>query len=242
MKVWQKLGYEVSLTLLTSLLKQLSTFSHTSSTVICSHSPKRCFDCLIGVETYFVDQTIQPSSVEYGLDSTKHRFYRIELRAVGHVVDWEDIELEILLLDHEGLVNGKLIHKESKRTLGMLSSKILQVQNEIISCDCWVMNTYQADSVLFSHGCNDWSISSVDVFLIDSEIGVPSRPISNENRSLREIDLIQIDDLSIPLSCFCDLLTSIDAVDLELLTQVARHVFLLSDFFAHDSMSHVQSS
>ena len=104
------------------------------------------------------------------------------------------------------------------------------------------MDTYQADSVLFGHGCNDGAIASVNVFLIDSEIRVPSRPISNENRALREIDLIQIDNFSIPLSCFCDLLTNIDAVDLELLTLVARHVFLLSDFFAHHSMSHIKSS
>ena len=123
--------------------------------MICSHSSKRCFDCLIGVEAHFVYQAVQPSSVEYGFDPTKHRFYRIELGAVGHVVDWQDIELEILLLDQEGLVNGKLIHEESKRTLGMLSSKIFQVDNEIVSCDCLVVDTYQADSVLFAHGCND---------------------------------------------------------------------------------------
>ena len=190
MKVWQKLGIEVSLTLLTSFLEQLSTFSHTSSTVISIQSPKWYFDCLIGVETHFVYQTIQPSSVEYGFDSTEYRFDRIELGAVGHVVDWQDIELEILLLDQEGLVNGKLIHKESKRTLGMLSSKILQEYNEIIGCDCWVVDTYQADSVLFSHGCNNWAIASVDVFLIDSEIGVASWPVSSENRSLREVDLV----------------------------------------------------
>ena len=104
------------------------------------------------------------------------------------------------------------------------------------------MNTYQGDSVLLAHGCNDGAIASVDVFLIDSEIGVSSIPISNENRARREIDLIQIDDLSIPLSCFCDLLTNINAVDIELLAIVARHVFLLSDFFAHHSMSHIKSS
>ena len=242
MKVWQKLVIEVSLTLLTSLLEQLSTFSYTSSTVICSHSPKWCFDCLIGVEANLVDQTVQSSSVEYRFDSAEHRFYRIELWAVGNIVDWEDVEPEILLLDQEGLVNGELIHKESKRTLGMLSSKILQVHNKIVSCDCRIMDTNQADSVLLAHGCNYWAIASVDVFLIDSEIGIASWPISNENRALREVDLVQVHDLSVLLSCFCDLLTNIDAVDLELLTLVARHVFLLSDFFAHDSMSYVKSS
>ena len=124
----------------------------------------------------------------------------------------------------------------------MLSSKILQVHNEIVSCDCRVVDTYQADAIFLGHGCNDGAISSVDVFLIDSEIGVPSRPISNENRALREVDLVQVHDLSISLSCFCDLFSNIDAVGPELLTLVARHVFLLSHLLAHDSMSHVQSS
>ena len=74
--------------------------------MICSHSSKRCFDCLIGVEAHFVYQAVQPSSVEYGFDPTKHRFDRVEFRAVGHVVDWQDIELEILLFDQKGLVDG----------------------------------------------------------------------------------------------------------------------------------------
>ena len=67
--------------------------------MITSDCPKRCLDSLILVEAYLVDQAIQPSSVEDGLDSAEHRFDRVELGAVGHVEDWEDVELEILLLD-----------------------------------------------------------------------------------------------------------------------------------------------
>ena len=91
----------------------MHTLSHAGFTVFLRNGCERNWNRYVGVEAFFVHQTVEPLLVENVLHFRKHGFDRVELGTVGYIEDRFDVELLINGPHYFRLVHLQLIHKNS---------------------------------------------------------------------------------------------------------------------------------
>lgn len=149
----------------------MSTLSHACSTVCSFDCLERYFNCGICIEPSLIDKVVQSLLVEDGLYSAENCFDGIKLRAVSDIENGRDAELFIHRLYQLRFVHGKLIHKQCERP-AMLSFELSQKMNELLGVDCLGVNLYVVDAILLSHRSDHRTVPSINLLLIDCEVGV----------------------------------------------------------------------
>ena len=139
-------------------------------------------------------------------------------------------------------MNRQHVHENGQRLLAWPSTKFFEVVYEVIRINSLRVNLIKLISSFFWHGSYFWTITSVDILLINSQIRVLSWPVTQLDRKFREIDLIKVDEASSLLFGLFKLLKNTLACLNIVLAGINWHIFLLSNFFSSDAMFEVESS
>jgi len=142
--------------------------------MVSRHRAERYFDCLVSFEWKFAHQMVESPSIENSFHFAEYSLYRIELRTVAHVPDWQDVERGEVRLRVHRLVYLQLVHKEGERTLPVLLSQLLQEFNELFGCESLWVDRIRTYALLFGHRRYHCLVACVYALLIDSEVGVGS--------------------------------------------------------------------
>ena len=97
-----------------------------------------------------------------------------------------------------------------------------------------------SESVLRSHRRDDRAVACVDIFLVNCEVGVLLRPLTLAHRPLREVDLVEVNDLFILSLQPLQLRQKVLAALLKVLPYMWRQVLLLSHFLSLNAVLQVK--
>jgi len=139
-------------------------------------------------------------------------------------------------------MNSQLVHENGKRLLSWLFTKFFEVVYEVVSINSLWMNLSKLVSSFLWHGSYHWTITSVDILLINSQIRVLGWPLTQLDSKLREIDLIKVDQASSLFFGLIYLLNNILAYLNIVLTSGIWQIFFLSNFLSSDTIFEVKSS
>ena len=97
-----------------------------------------------------------------------------------------------------------------------------------------------SEPVLRSHRRDYRAVARVNIFLVNSEVGVLLRPLTLAHRPLREVDLVEVNNLLILLLQPSQLRQKVLTILLKLLLDVRRQVLFLSHFLSLDTVLQVK--
>ena len=157
---------------------------------------EHCLYLLVWVETCLVHKVVQPVIIEQSLGFRKSWLNRVEGRRIAHIIDCCHIELIINGLDCRRPMNRQHVHENCQRLFSWPFTKFFEVVYEVVRINSLRVNLSKLISSFLWHGSYHWTITSVDILLINSQIRVLGWPLTQLDRKFREIDFIKVDEAS----------------------------------------------
>jgi len=164
--------------------------------VLLTYVLEHCLYFLVCVETFLVHKAVQPVLIEQSFCFRKRRLNRVESRRVSYIIDCFHIELIINGLDCLRSMNRQHVHENCQRLIAWPFTKFFEVVYEVVRINSLRVNLSKFIASFLWHGCYHWTITSVDILLINSQIRVLGCPLTRLDWKLREIDLIKVDETS----------------------------------------------
>ena len=186
---------------------------------------------LVSLIKYFsVCQFIQASFVVRSFHLWENWFDWVEFGTVPDIENWLDIESLIHKFYLFMTMNCKLVHEQSNWNLAF-SLEFLQIFDEVLMVDRFVMNKYCFNSFFWRTRSNCSIKTLIDLLLIYRNVFVLFAPASSQKRSFREADFIQKDDFATFCFSFLEFTDDFWLVDIKVLPLTQRHHLFLSNFF-----------
>ena len=203
---------------------------------------ERTFNLSVHVEASLVHKIIKSSLIELVLHCRKNSLNWIEVWAVAYVEHWLNITVFIPRFHIFRLVDRSIVHEQSQLDLPQFSTKHLHEVYEVVGVTRSVLYLNMNDSSLFTHCCNHITVTNVNIFLIDSEIGSLSWPLLQSNSFLIEQSLIEVNNHTTLVFDLCNFMDKVHTPLLEVNTSGHRKCFLLPYLLPLDSVLEVESS
>ena len=196
----------------------------------------------VHVEADLRDQVVQALAAELPLHLREDGLDRVELGAVGDVVDGPDVQLAHQLSDIRVLVHPQVVHKQRDRPPPGLAAHLAQVDAKLRLFDRVLVDVHEEHAILLCHGGDRRPVANVNILLVHGQAGVLRAPLIQLDRPLREEGLVGEDyDASLALGLL-HLRQQALAVLHEVAAHSLRHGLLLPHFLAPDPVPQVEAS